>query len=293
MIAHKVALAAALSLCAAGAHAQERQVCYQDPLDPLKIYCPEAAQRPQLRAGRTGVPSAPTAQRPTNPGTDAVIGRVTTDPIEDEIKRRMRIPKWVPTSKPSPGQVFCLYTEPCAAFVDASWPEETSRHQTTKSGATARLERERYKIDEALKDPSPFPSFRNQCVPRGELERRRCEVEEQVQRARAADDAQFMSRHYDAHETDQMIKRIRGFLSDPSIDPRMRTSGEEALRTLERAHDSFERRGISPYPPPAPVRPPVVPPLKPQRQVAPRPAGPTVAARPCVKSSPYDSCGVQ
>jgi hypothetical protein len=294
MATFKLALAAALGLCSATVLAQQQRIVCADPMNPFNSVCIEVTQGPQLKAGRTGERPATRGERAGNPGIDATIGRVTTDPFEDEIKRRVRWPKGVPTGKPSPGQVLCLGTEPCAAFVDASWPEETSRDQTTKSRETARLERERHELEEALKDPSAFPSYQSTCRPRSSLEQRRCEVQQQLERAWKADDERFMQRHYDAFETGQMIERFKTLLNDPNIDPRLRQWGEQELRGWQRSSESYMRRGIAPYAPPAPARVPipVPPPLKGQRLQRPRSTAPSVPARGCV-SAPGYSCGSQ
>ena len=293
MTTFKLVIAATVGLCAATAAAQERQIVCTNPSDPFSSVCVEVAQGPQLKAGRTRGPSAPRAQRPDNPGIDAVIDRVTTDPFEDELKRRVRFPKNVPTSMPSPGQVFCLGLEPCAAFVDASWPEETSRYQTTKSRATARLERERNELEEALKDPSEFPTYQSACWPRSALEQRRCDVQQQLERSWKADDERFKQRHYDAFESGQMIERFKTLLNDPNIDPRIRQWGEQELRGWQQSNESYMKRGIAPYAPPPSVRVPipVPPPLKGQRPAPPRQTVPYVRTeRNCPAGA---SCGVQ
>jgi hypothetical protein len=292
MTTFKLVIAATVGLCSATAAAQERRIVC-DPTDPFHSSCVEITQTPQLKAGRTQVPRTPKAQRPDNPGIDATVDRLTTDPIEDEIKRRVRFPKKVPTSMPSPGQVFCLGLEPCAAFVDASWPEETSRYQTTKSQATARLERERRELEEALKDPSEFPTYQSSCWPRSALEQRRCDVQQQLERSWKADDERFMQRHYDAFESGQMIDRFKTLLNDPNIDPRMRQWGEQELRGWQQSSESYMKRGIAPYAPPAAPRVPipVPPPLKGQRPASPQPTVPYVRTeRYC---PPGGSCGVQ
>jgi len=296
MTTFKLVIAATVGLCAATAAAQERRIVC-DPTDPFHSSCVEITNTPQLKPGRTQVPRTPKAQRPDNPGNpgiDAVVGRFTTDPIEDEFKRLTRIPKNVPTGLPSPGQVFCLGLEPCAAFVDASWPEETSRYQTTKSQGTARLERERNALEKALKDPSEFPTYQSACWPRSALEQRRCDVQQQLERSWKADDEQFMQRHYDAFESGQMIERFKTLLKDPGVDPRIRQWGEQELRGWQQSSESYMKRGIAPYAPPAAVRVPipVPPPLKGQRPERPRTSAPSAPSQRCV-SSPGSSCGVQ
>jgi len=290
MMAHKVALAAALSLCAAGAHAQERRIqCYPDPRDPQKLYCPE--QGPQLKAGHARVPARPrtTSPQPGNPGTDGVISRFTTDPIEAEAKRLMRLPGWVPLSTPSPGQIVCLGTEPCGVVADTLWPAETSRNQTIRSRDTALAIRELNKLEEALRDPSSYPTYEEACWPRAALERRRCAAEVQVLRGKADDVARSRRLHHEAYETNQMIGQFRDVLGDPNLDPQMRQWGEQELRNWERRRDSFERRQIAPEPPPATVRMPVPPPLKGQRPTTTRRTGAPVQ-RNCPAGA---SCGSQ
>ena len=293
MTTFKLVIAVALGLCAATAAAQERRIVC-DPTDPFHTSCVEITNTPQLKAGRTQVPRTTRAQRSGNLGIDATVDRLTTDPIEDEIKRRVRFPKKVPTSMPSPGQVFCLGLEPCAAFVDASWPEETSRYQTTKSQATARLERERRELEEALKDPSEFPTYQSSCWPRSALEQRRCDVQQQLESSWKADDERFMQRHYDAFENGQMIERFKTLLNDPNIDPRIRQWGEQELRGWQQSSESYMKRGIAPYAPPAAARVPipVPPPLMGQRPERPRTSAPSAPSQRCV-SSPGYSCGVQ
>ena len=68
MTTFKLAIAAAVGLCAATAAAQERQIVWTNPGDPFSSVCVEVAQGPQLKAGRTRVPSAPRAQRPRQSG---------------------------------------------------------------------------------------------------------------------------------------------------------------------------------------------------------------------------------
>jgi hypothetical protein len=292
MTTFKLVIAATVGLCAATAAAQEPRIVCTNPTDPFSSVCVEISQGPQLKPGRTGMSSATRAQRPANPGIDATIDRVTTDPFKDEVKRRVKWPKGVPSEMPSPGQVFCLGTEPCAAFVDASWPEETSRNQTTKSQATSRLEWDRRQLEEALKDPSEFPTYQSACWPRSALEQRRCDVQQQLERSRKADDEQFMQRHYDAFENGQMIERFKTLLNDPNIDPRIRQWGEQELRGWQQSSESYMKRGIAPYAPPAAVRVPipVPPPLKGQRPERPRTSAPSVPSERCV-SSPGSSCG--
>ena len=83
MTTFKLLIAATVGLCAATAAAQQRRIVCSDPTDPFTSTCVEISQTPQLRAGRTQVPRTPKAQRPGNPGIDATVDRLTTDPIED------------------------------------------------------------------------------------------------------------------------------------------------------------------------------------------------------------------
>jgi hypothetical protein len=296
MTAFKLAIAA-LCLSATAAAAQERRVVCSDPLNPFAsapICHIEVTQGPQLKAGHTRVPSAPQRARGTaNPGIEAVIDQVTIDPFVDEVKRRAGVPRWVPIGAPSPGQVFCVGSEPCSTVVNVLWPEETSRNQTTKSRATARLERERNELEEALNDPSEFPTYQSACWPRSTLEQRRCDVQQQLERSWKADDERFNQRHYDAFESGQVIDRLKTLLNDPNIDPRIRQWGQQELRAWQRSSESYMQRGIAPYAPPPSVRVPipVPPPLKGQRPERPRPSAPSAPSQRCV-SSPGSSCGV-
>jgi len=292
MTTFKLVIATALGLCATTAAAQERQIVCTNPNDPFNSVCIDLSRGPQLKPARPQMPRTVRPQRPDNPGIDAVVDRLTTDPVEDEIKRRVRWPKYVPTSKPSPGQVFCLYTEPCAAFVDASWPDETSRDQTTKSDATARLERQRHELDDALKDPSEFPTYQSACWPRSVLEQRRCDVQQQLERAQKADVERSLQRHYDAYETGQMVERFRDALRNPNLDPQMRRWAEQEVNNWQRATESYTRKGIEPYAPPTATRVPIPtpPPLKGQRPERPRTSVPSGPVHYCPAGA---SCGIQ